>query len=103
MRPMTADLSRPLAGNPLRTRDDVAGAARAVVAPLIDSLQASGARIDLPPMGRQSDDVVGLEALGRALWALVPLAMSGGSNDVDWTRVRDGLVTGTDPDHPDYW
>jgi hypothetical protein len=100
---MTADLSRPLAGNPLRTRDDVAGAARAVVAPLIDSLRASGARTDLPPIGRQSEDVVGLEAVARALWALVPLALSGGSNDAHWTRVRDGLVAGTNPDHPDYW
>jgi hypothetical protein len=101
---MTPDPSRPLAENPLRTREDVAGAARAVVAPLIDSLQASGARIDLPPVGSHSEDVVGLEALGRALWALVPLALSGESSDVlHWARVREGLVAGTDPDHPDYW
>ena len=99
---MGTDPKRPFAGNPLLTRADVVTAAHSLVTPLFGSLLPSGARVDLPRVGSQSDDVVGLEALARVLWALVPLAACG-SGAEHWPRVRDGITAGTDPAHTDYW
>jgi hypothetical protein len=43
-----------------------------------------------------------LEGFARPLWGLAPLGAGGGAFE-HWETVRGGLVSGTDPDHPEYW
>ena len=43
-----------------------------------------------------------MEAFSRMLWGLAPLWSQGGGGDY-LPLFRQGLVNGTDPDHPGYW
>ena len=95
--------ANPLAGNPLRTRDDVARAARDCYEPLLAHLSPAGARVRLGSTGTSFDPVAAdLEGFARPLWGLAPLR-AGGGRFGHWDRIRAGLVAGTDPDHPEYW
>lgn len=44
-----------------------------------------------------------MEAFSRPLWGLVPFWAGGGVEDDFAARYREGLIHGTDPNHPDYW
>jgi hypothetical protein len=94
--------SRPLQGNPLASRADLAVAVRDLVAPLERFRSPGGARVRLAGGGASYDQVAAeLETFSRPLWGLVPLAAGGA--EVDWEPYRRGLVAGTDPRHPEYW
>ncbi len=94
---------RPLAGNPFRTRSDVADALHALFRPLRPCYSAGGARLRLASGAARFDEAAAeLEGFSRVLWGLVPLAAGGGKSDA-WELVRRGLASGTDPDHPEFW
>ncbi len=93
----------PLSGNPLRHRDDVARAARACYDPLLAHLSPAGARVRLGPAAASFDPAAAeLEGFARPLWGLAALHAGGDAFD-HWERVREGLASGTDPSHVEYW
>lgn len=96
-------MANPLAGNPLRTREDVAAGLMALFRPIEPHFSASGARVAFDAGAAVHDQAtVELEGFARPLWGLAPYAAGGG--DTDWCALyRAGLAAGTDPDHPDYW
>jgi len=98
-----ANPCNPLTGNPLKTRDDVETALRALVAPLEAHRSPGGARIRLDAAGAHFDRAAAdFEGFARPLWGLAPAA-AGGADWIDWEPIRRGLVNGTDPGHPEYW
>ena len=93
----------PLLGWPLDTREDVQNAVRRLAAPLAARFSPGGARVRLGETGAHYPDAAAeLEGFARPLWGLAPLAAGGGAFD-GWARYRAGLVSGTDPAHPEYW
>lgn len=95
-------MTNPLAGNPLRTRDDLQQAMRDLYAPLARCHSAGGARVPLGATGAHFPDVAAeLEGFARPLWGLVPLAAGGAA--FDWSTHLRGLAAGTDPAHDEYW
>ncbi len=93
----------PLAGNPLRTRGDVADAARALFEPLRASFSPGSARVRVASGGASFDeDAAELEGFARPVWGLAALAAGGGSFD-HWELIRAGIASGTDPHHPEFW
>ena len=93
------------ASNPLHTRDDVAQLALDLLAPLVPCLSPGKARLTLGETGAvYSHDIAGMEGFSRALWAIVPM-LAGHVDGVEsyWQLWREGIVHGTDPDHPEYW
>lgn len=93
----------PLAGNPLRSRDDLVAAVHALVEPLLPSFSPGAARVRLGNTGVAFPDVAEeLEGFARPLWGLVPLAC-GGDAWPHWELWRRGIASGTDPAHPEYW
>lgn len=98
--PVTAN---PLHGNPLRSRADVEKGLRDLFAPLLPYFSKGGARVRLDGAGAHFDRAAAdLEGFARPLWGLAPLAAGGGAFE-HWELYRQGLINGTDPDHPEYW
>lgn len=94
----------PMAGNPLKTRDDVVRAIRDLYEPLKPFYSPGGARVRLDMAGASFDRAAAdLEGFARPLWGLAPLAAGGGADFVDWALFRRGLANGCDPDHPEFW
>lgn len=95
--------ANPLAGNPLVTRGDVQQAVRDLVEPIVPNMSAGHARARLGSFGAAFEQrVAELEGYARPLWGIVPLVLGGGRFDhlAEWA---DGLASGTDPEHPEYW
>lgn len=93
----------PLFGNPLKTRADVEKALRDSFAPLRPYFSEGGARVRLSGTAAHFDRAAAdLEGFARPLWGLAPLAAGGAKLDC-WELYRQGLTSGTDPDHPEYW
>jgi len=102
---MTYDPVRanPLHGNPLSSRDDLARAVNDLFAPLLPYFSEGGARVRLGATAAHFDRAAAdLEGFARPLWGIVPLA-AGGYHFPHWDLYRRGLVSGTDPRHPEYW
>ena len=101
---MTASsMANPLAGNPLRTREDVEHAATDLFTPLLPHFSEGGARVKLGSAGVWfSDGAEELEGFARPLWGIVPLVMGGGRFE-HWDLYRRGIASGTDPEHPEFW
>jgi hypothetical protein len=95
--------ANPMAGNPLRTKDDVRRAVVDLVEPIVPHLSPGGARARLGSFGAAfAQRVAELEGYARPLWGIVPLVSGGGHFD-HWDRWAAGLAAGTDPDGPEYW
>lgn len=93
----------PLAGNPLRTREDAQRAVIDLFEPLIPAYVAGGARVSLGATATAYDLATAeLEAFARPLFGIVPLVAGGASFD-HWDLFREGLARGTDPHDPQYW
>lgn len=93
----------PVGDAPLRTRADAQRAVRDLVAPLLERASTGGAHIRPGETGASfSNRDAEVEGFARPLWGLAPLTAGGGRFD-GWDRYRDGLVNGTDPEHPEYW
>ncbi|NUT40066.1 MAG: DUF2264 domain-containing protein [Thermoactinospora sp.] len=87
--------------NPLRTRDDLQDAVRALCEPLTHS--PGGARVKVGTTAAHFDpEAAELEGFARPLWGLAPLA-AGGGEYADWPVYLDGLTSGSDPGHAEYW
>ena len=96
-------MSSPLAGNPLRSRDDVQRAVRDCYAPLAAYVSPGGARVHLAGFAASYPETVEeLAGFARPLWGLAPLAAGGGEFE-GWDRIRLGLVSGSDPGHAEFW
>lgn len=98
-----ADLFRPWAGNPLRSRSDVEAALKALVNPVERYRSQGGARIRLDTAGAHFDQAsADLEGYSRLLWGLAS-AQVGGADWIDWVPIARGLANGCDPTHREYW
>ncbi|XID90727.1 DUF2264 domain-containing protein [Paenibacillaceae bacterium WGS1546] len=88
---------------PLGTREEMRKALRRLLAPLAPYYSVGGARLRLGGSGAgHSASVAELEGFSRVLWGLAPL-LAGGGDDPLWDIVLRGIVSGTDPDHAEYW
>ncbi len=96
---------RELLQNPLRTRQDMVDAAVAMITPLMDCLTPGKARMIVGAgSAHYPEDVAGMEGFSRVLWALTPMLIGGCPEAAPfWQAWREGLIHGTDPDHPEYW
>jgi len=95
--------SNPLAGNPLKTREDVEKALLDLFNPLLPAFSEGGARVSLGATAAHFDFAAAdLEGFARPLWGLAPYA-AGGGDFPHWPLYAKGLANGTDPKHPEYW
>lgn len=93
----------PFITNPLQTRADLQQAVVDLFQPLKPYFSAGAAQVQIGFTGAHFDDTAtGLEGFARPLWGLVPLT-AGGGDFADWALYRQGLIHGTNPDHPEYW
>lgn len=91
------------ADNPLCTRRNLQEAVRELFVPLKAHFSPGCARVHLGDAhGLYPERAEELEAFARPLWGLAPLA-AGGGDFADWELYRQGLIHGTDPEHPEYW
>ena len=89
--------------NPLASRADVQRLLRDLTAPLESGFSPGRAQIrlglDSAHFNRKAQ---WFEGYARPLWGLAPLHAGGGGFDL-WDKFREGLASGSDPDHPEYW
>lgn len=94
----------PMAGNPLRSRQDLVTALRSLTEPLLLHRSTGAARIRLDAASAHFDRAAAdLEGFARPLWGLAPLGASGAGDFTDWAEIRRGLANGVDPGHPEFW
>lgn len=96
-------LDLPLSQNPLRTRGDVERALLRLLEPIRGRFTAGNAGLHLGDhTAHYGERSARMEAFSRMLWGLGPLWSQGGGES--WLPLfREGLVNGTDPEHPAYW
>jgi hypothetical protein len=87
----------------LRTRDDLQRAIVTLCTPLDAQRSAGGARIRLGgPRASYPAACQEMEGFARMLWGIAPL-LAGGGTYPGRTWIRDGVINGCDPGHPEYW
>lgn len=92
-----------LSQNPLRTRADVERALMQILEPVKGRFTEGYAGLHLGDFSAHYGEASAhMEAFSRMLWGLAPLWSQGGGGDY-LPLFRQGLVNGTDPDHPGYW
>jgi len=87
------------------TRQDMVDAAVDMIRPLVRCLTPGKARLLVSAgSAHYSEDVAGMEGFSRVLWALVPM-LAGRCPEAEefWPLWREGLISGTDPEGPEYW
>jgi len=91
------------ASNPLKSRDDFKRCMLALFEPLLSRFSASEARVDAGHRMAHFDRAANeLEGFARPLWGLAGLNHN--ADDFEhWSVFLQGLIAGTDPQHPDYW
>ncbi|MBB3384415.1 DUF2264 domain-containing protein [Rhizobium sp. WW22] len=95
--------SNPLAGNPLKTLPDMRRALADLFDPLLPYFSEGNARVRIDGAGAHFDRAAAdLEGFARPLWGLAPLG-AGGGDFRHWERYAEGLASGVDPQHPEYW
>jgi hypothetical protein len=91
------------AANPLRTRDDLQRLVGDLTSPLTPHFSLGRAQVRLGANQAHYGDPAGwLEGFARPLWGLAPLA-AGGGDFSDWSLWQEGLASGVDPAHEEYW
>lgn len=94
---------RALSENPLRTRADVERALIQILEPVKGRFTQGNAGLHLGDFAAHYGEAAAhMEAFSRMLWGLAPLWSQGGGGEY-FPLFRQGLVNGTDPDHPAYW
>jgi hypothetical protein len=94
----------PLAGNPLRTIDDVGVALADCCAPLAGCRSAEGAGLVFDGTAANYDDgAAALESFARPLWGLGAAAAGGIDTPACWPAVARGLAAGVDRAGASYW
>jgi hypothetical protein len=95
--------ANPLARNPLETRADMSRALVDLFDPLLAYFSKGNARVRLDGAAAHFDRAAAdLEGFARPLWGLAPFG-AGGGRFANWDRFAEGLASGTDPKHPEYW
>ncbi|MGF7030860.1 hypothetical protein J2T17_001766 [Paenibacillus mucilaginosus] len=95
--------SQPIVNNPLVTREDLILAFRQLSAPLLPYYSPGSARLELGGTAASYPrEVAGYEGFSRVLWGLVPL-LAGGETSELLETVLEGIRSGTDPGHEEYW
>ncbi|WP_145144992.1 DUF2264 domain-containing protein [Roseomonas gilardii] len=90
-------------GNPLASRADAARLLLDLNAPLRPCFSPGRAQVRLGLDSAHFDrKAEWFEGYARPLWGLAPLAAGGGDFD-GWSLFREGLASGGDPTHPEYW
>lgn len=98
-----ADLHAAIRGNPLGTRADAARLLLDLNAPLRPCFSPGRAQVRLGLDSAHFDrKAEWFEGYARPLWGLAPFAAGGGDFD-GWSLFREGLASGSDPAHPEYW
>ena len=93
----------PLKANPLKTRADAAALLLGMTEPLIGKFSPGRAQVKIGLDSAHFDrKAAWFEGFARPLWGLAPLH-AGGGDFAHWDLFREGLINGTDPDHPEYW
>jgi len=93
----------PFSTNPLRTRTDVQQLLRDLVNPILPHFSKGRAEVRLGANRAHYGDPAGwLEGFARPLWGLVPLA-AGDGDFKHWALWREGLDSGTNPLHQEFW
>ncbi|HBF33792.1 TPA: hypothetical protein DDW35_04445 [Candidatus Sumerlaeota bacterium] len=89
--------------NPLRSRADLQRLLHDMVDPILPHFSPGCAQVRLSDNRALYGDPPGwLEGYARPLWGLVPLAAGGGAFD-HWELWRQGMASGADPAHEEYW
>jgi hypothetical protein len=89
--------------NPLRTRDDLQRLVGDLTSPLAPHFSPGRAQVRLGANQAHYGDPAGwLEGFARPLWGLAPLA-AGGGDFSHWSLWLEGLASGVDPAHEEYW
>lgn len=96
-------MSLPFTSNPLQTRADVQQLVRDLAEPVVSHFSEGRAFVRLGEnRGLFGDKPGWLEGFARPLWGLVPLAAGGGKFE-HWDLWQQGVASGVDPKHPEYW
>ncbi|HPF87755.1 MAG TPA: DUF2264 domain-containing protein [Candidatus Limiplasma sp.] len=91
--------------NPMKTRHDVEQAAMEMLNPLLSLLSPGCARLHLGDTGAYYPaSIAEMEAFARPLWAIIPM-LAGQCECVlpVWEKWKQGIISGSDPGHPEYW
>ena len=100
---MRAGSFNPLAGNPLKSRDDFGKACIDLLNPLLPLLSPASSRVKVGETGTRFDETAAqVEGFARPLWAVAAL-VAGGFEWEGTAKFVEGLKTGTDPEHEEYW
>jgi hypothetical protein len=87
----------------LRTREDMQRALLALCSPVESLTSPGGARVSLgSSSAHYSPACREMEGYCRLLWGVAPL-LAGGAEYPGKERLQRGLLSGTDPAHPEFW
>lgn len=85
------------------TRADLQDACRALLDPLVPHFTPGGSRVKIGTSTTRFDEGgAQIEGFARPLWGLASL-LAGGYEYPEAQRWREGLITGTDPESPEFW
>lgn len=95
--------THPVSLNKLKTRLDVQEALSQLLEPLKGCYSAGHSRLILGSSSKDAyANIAEMEGFSRILWGLVP-AIAGGSHEELWELCLQGIRSGTDPGHAEYW
>ena len=88
----------------LNSREDFENLAKRIMEPLIPYYSKGKARLKIGNTAAHYPEIAAqMEGFSRPLWALGPM-ISGGGVYLEFVEIyRQGLISGTDPNHPEYW
>lgn len=98
-----AALSASIRGNRLADRSDARRLLRDLFLPLVPAFSSGRAQVKLGHDAAHFDrKAAWFEGFARPLWGLAPLHAGGGDFD-HWALFREGIASGVDPGHSEYW
>ncbi|EUC48018.1 hypothetical protein COCMIDRAFT_88323 [Bipolaris oryzae ATCC 44560] len=93
----------PFSTNPFKLRNDVVDAVASLLDPLVPGFSPQNALIRVGSTGTRFDETgAQVEGFARPLWGLAPL-LAGGSKYAATDKFVQGLISGTDPESPEFW
>lgn len=88
----------------LNSREDFENLAKRIMEPLIPYYSKGKARLKIGNTAAHYPEIAAqMEGFSRPLWALGPMISGGGVYPEFVEIYRQGLISGTDPNHPEYW
>ena len=96
-------LAASISANPLASRADAQRLLGELFAPLVSAFSQGRAQVKLGADAAHFDRrAAWFEGFARPLWGLAPMHAGGGAF-AHWDLFRQGLASGSDPEHPEYW